>query len=87
VDNAAAIAMSNSPKTTKKTRHIARHFHFVRNGVERSLHTLHWVTNKIQLADVLTKTQVASKITPMLDYFMFPLPNFLTEYNAAKPST
>jgi hypothetical protein len=83
VDNAAAIAMSNSPKTTKKTRHIARHFHFVRNGVERSLHTLQWVSNKIQLADVLTKTQVASKITPMIDYFMFALPNFLTDYNNA----
>jgi hypothetical protein len=30
VDNAAAVAMSTSTKLTKKTRHIARHFHFVK---------------------------------------------------------
>jgi hypothetical protein len=83
VDNAAAVLMSTSPKLTKKTRHIARHFHFVRDGVDRKLHTLHWVSNKLQIADVLTKTQVSSKIAPMIPIFMFTLPNFLTDYTTS----
>ena len=39
VDNAATIAMSKSAKLTKKTRHIARHFHFVCDGVEHCFST------------------------------------------------
>ena len=45
VDNAAAIAMSKNAKMTKKTRHIDCHFHFVRDGVARNLHSLHWISN------------------------------------------
>jgi hypothetical protein len=77
VDNAAAVAMSESPKLTKKTRHIARHFHFVRDGVKRGLHVLRWISNKAQLADVLTKTQCAAKTDPQVNIFMFQLPEFL----------
>jgi hypothetical protein len=85
VDNSAAITMSKSPKLTKKTRHIARHFHFVRNGVELNLHSLIWVSNAIQIADVLTKTQPYNKIAPMVKIFMFTLPKFLTEYISKTP--
>jgi 3-deoxy-D-manno-octulosonic acid (KDO) 8-phosphate synthase len=77
VDNSAAVTMSTNAKLTKKTRHIARHFHFVREGVKRGLHSLKWITNKIQLADVLTKTQPASKTNPQVEKFMFQLPDFL----------
>jgi len=45
VDNSAAVAMSKSPKLNKKTRHIARHFHFVREGVKQGLHILKWISN------------------------------------------
>ena len=80
VDNAAAVAMSESPKLTKKTRHIARHFHFVRDGVKRGLHVLKWISNKAQLADVLTKTQGASKTDPQVKIFMYQLPEFLIRH-------
>jgi hypothetical protein len=80
VDNAAAIAMST--KLTKKTCHIACHFHFVCDGVNQHLHSPQWVSNQPDsIADVvLTKTQVHSKIAPMIPIFMFTLPNFLTDY-------
>jgi hypothetical protein len=80
VDNAAAVAMSSSPKLTKKTRHIARHFHFVREGVKRGLHALKWISNKVQLADVLTKTQCAAKTDPQVTKFMYQLPEFLIRH-------
>jgi hypothetical protein len=82
VDNAAAVAMSQSPKLTKKTRHIARHFHFVREGVKRGLHVLKWVSKTIQLADVLTKTQPAAKTDPQVNIFMYQLPDFLVRYSS-----
>ena len=89
VDNAATIAMSKSPKLTKKTRHIARHFHFVRDGSERQLHALVWIPNTSQLADVLTKTQALAKIQPMTSVFMYPLPSFLIAQSTKgdKPAT
>ena len=80
VDNAATIAMSQSPKLTKKTRHIARHFHFVREGVKRGFHALKWITKVHQLADVLTKTQLASKTDPQVQIFMYQLPDFLISH-------
>jgi hypothetical protein len=80
IDNAAAVAMSTSARLTKKTRHIARHFHFVREGVKRGLHFLKWISNKAQLADVLTKTQPATKINPQVQRFMYQLPEFLVRH-------
>jgi hypothetical protein len=92
VDNAATVAMSNSPKLTKKTRHIARHYHYVRDGVQRKQHTIQWIPKTIQLADVLTKTQHNSKIAPMVSIFMYQLPQFLIDHTAkgdkhSEPST
>jgi hypothetical protein len=87
VDNAATVAMSETPKLTKKTRHIARHFHFVRDGVKRGLHVLQWISNKVQLADVLTKTQCAAKTDPQVKVFMFQLPEFLVQHTAKGDKT
>jgi len=55
VDNEAAIAMSKSDKDTARTRHIARRFHYVRQGVSTKQHYLKWIGTKNQLADFLTK--------------------------------
>ena len=69
--------MSCSPKLTKKTRHIARHFHFAHEGVMHGLHILIWITKTCQLANVLTKTQPAAKIDPQVSIFKNQLPDFL----------
>ena len=76
MDNAATIAMTTSTKLNKKTCHIACHFHFVCDGVERSLHKLFWITKTMQLADALTKTQARHKIDPLIQVFMYSLPLF-----------
>jgi len=88
VDNAATIAMSKSAKLTKKTHHIACHFHFVcdgfhfvHDGVEHSLHKLFWITKTMQLADALTKTQARHKINPLVQVFMYSLPTFLVAHS------
>ena len=80
VDNSAAVAMADSQRLTKKTRHIARHFHFVREGVKQGLHALRWISNKAQLADVLTKTQCVAKTDPQVKIFMYQLPDFLVQH-------
>ena len=82
VDNSAAVAMSESHKQTKKTRHIARHFHYVREGVKQGLHLLKWISNKAQLADVLTKTQCVAKTDPQVRVFMYQLPEFLVRHTS-----
>jgi hypothetical protein len=87
VDNAAAVAMSRTPKLTKKTRRIARYFHFVRHGVKHGLHKLYWITKDIQLADPMTKTQVAAKSAPMIAVFMYQLPPFLSSRTISTTSS
>ena len=55
LDSEAAVAMASSDRDTARTRHIARRYHYVRNGVAQTEHTLAWVPTDEQLADLLTK--------------------------------
>jgi hypothetical protein len=77
VDNSATVAIAKSLKLTKKTRHIERHYHYVRDGVQRGFLQLNWIPKTAQLADILTKTQGSGKIFPLLSVFMYSLPDFL----------
>ena len=61
-DNDATVQIAKNGKLTRKTRHIERRFHFVRQGQQDGTHQLHWIPCEFQLADILTKTQAASKI-------------------------
>jgi hypothetical protein len=55
MDSKSAIAMGESFKDTKHTRHIMRRFHFVRHGVEKKFYELVWIPTEFQLADIGTK--------------------------------
>jgi hypothetical protein len=55
LDSSSAIAMGNSFKDTKHTRHIMRRYHFVREGVASKKFILFWITTDLQLADIGTK--------------------------------
>lgn len=79
VDNEAAVQMAKNGKMTRKTRHISRRFHYVRQGQQDGVHQLHWISNVHQLADVTTKTQVASKIDPFIPKIFYKLPKHLTQ--------
>jgi hypothetical protein len=77
VDNDATVQIAKNGKLTRKTRHIERRFHFVRQGQQDGIHQLHWIPCDSQLADVLTKTQPASKIDPHLTKIFCVLPDHL----------
>ena len=55
IDNEAAIAMSKCNKDTAGNRHVARRYHYVRQGTSLNEHKFKWIGTKFQLADTLTK--------------------------------
>ena len=55
IDNEAAIAMAKCNKDTAGNRHVARRYHYVRQGTAMKEHVFEWIGTKYQLADTLTK--------------------------------
>ena len=49
LDSKSAIAMGNSFKDTKHTRHILRRYHYVRDGIEAKKFELIWINTENQL--------------------------------------
>ncbi|KAI2491797.1 hypothetical protein MHU86_22765 [Fragilaria crotonensis] len=43
IDNEATVQIAKNGKLTRKTRHIERRFHFVRQGQQDGIHQLHWI--------------------------------------------
>jgi hypothetical protein len=84
VDNQAAVQMGMNDRLTKLTRHISRRFHYVREGIKQGLHKLYWISKEHQLSDILTKTQPATIINPLLNRAMFHLPTFLSNPSYAQ---
>lgn len=78
VDNDAAVKISLNDRLTKHTRHISRRFHYVREGRKMKLHFLVWCPGRLMLADIMTKTQEASKMEPNRDKAYFRLPKHLS---------
>ena len=70
IDNEAARAMSECNKDTAGNRHIARRYHYVRQGSLLKEHEFHWIGTKYQLADPLTKVGSKSKFRDLLDKFI-----------------
>ncbi len=54
-NNEAAICMAKCNKDTAGNRHVARQFHYVRQGTVLKEHKFEWISSKFQLADILTK--------------------------------
>ncbi|KAI2495636.1 hypothetical protein MHU86_18865 [Fragilaria crotonensis] len=77
IDNEATVQIAKNGKLTRKTRHIERRFHFVRQGQQDGTHQLYWIPCDSQLADILTKTQTSSKIDPHLNKIFCTLPDHL----------
>jgi hypothetical protein len=75
VDNQAMVRMGKNYKVTAKNRHISRRWHFVRRGVRDKLFALHWIPGEDQLADDMTKTQLASKSQPHVDPTLITIPD------------
>jgi hypothetical protein len=79
IDNEATVQIAKSGKLTRKTRHIKRRFHYVLQGQQDSTHQLHWIPCNSQLADILTKTQVSSKIDLHINKVFYTLPDHMLQ--------
>ena len=55
IDNEVAISMATCNKDTAGNRHVARRYHYVRQGTALNEHKFEWIGTKHQLADTLTK--------------------------------
>ena len=52
MDSTSAIAMGNSFKDVKHTRHIRRHYYFVRHGIATGKFMFEWIETEFMLADL-----------------------------------
>ena len=55
LDSKSAIDLASDPVAFKKTKHILRHTHELRDRVARGIYTPVYVDTDSQLADILTK--------------------------------
>lgn len=68
VDNEATVKIAQRGKMTRKTEASRgteipfRRFHFVREGQRSNMRQLFWLSGEHQLADIMAKTQPATRI-------------------------
>ncbi len=79
IDNEATVQIARNGKLSRKIRHIEQRFHYVRQGQQDSTHQLHWIPCELQIADILTKTQVSSKIDLHIDKVLCTLPDHMLQ--------
>jgi hypothetical protein len=74
MDSASAIAMSNSLKDTKRTRHIQRRMHYVREAQEGGRILPGWIHQSVQFADIVTKNNNISDLESRIAIMMVTVP-------------
>ncbi|XP_048593288.1 secreted RxLR effector protein 161-like [Brassica napus] len=67
VDNKSAIALAKNPVFHRRSKHIHKRFHFIRECVERGLIDVEHVAGTKQKADILTKALAKIKFKEMKD--------------------
>jgi hypothetical protein len=73
LDSKSAIAMGNSFRDTKHTRHIMRRFHYVREGVDSGRFVLCWVGTDDMLSDIGTKQTPGPRHTLLTNTILVPV--------------
>jgi hypothetical protein len=73
LDSTAAISMATTAKSTSRTRHIDRCFHYVRQGQVADRHKLSWITNTDQVADIGTKAVTLTTLQPIINTIFVPV--------------
>ena len=84
VDNQATVDMSKNYKVSKKNRHIARRYHYVKQGVQEGDHEAEWIPSDDQLADDMTKTQEAHKSLPHMKRTLVEIPDYVRGFSTGK---
>ena len=62
IDNEAAIVIAKCNKDTAGNHHVARRYHYVRQGTAMKEHVFEWIGTKYQLADTLTKAGIPTTV-------------------------
>jgi hypothetical protein len=70
LDSKSAIAMSKSFKDTKHTRHIARRYHYVREGETEGRFKTFWIDNTLQISDIGTKNTTVEDLNSRIIFMM-----------------
>jgi hypothetical protein len=73
LDSTAAVSMAQSAKSTSRTRHIDRRFHYVRQGQVTNRHKLLWITNTDMVADIGTKAVTLPALEPIIKVIFVPV--------------
>jgi hypothetical protein len=55
LDSKSAVAMGDNYKDTKHTRHILRHYHYVRQNIEANRFIARWISTEFPITDIGTK--------------------------------
>ena len=75
LDSKYAMCMAKNGKDTKKTRHIERRMHFVRNGEKCKMHNIDQCEGGLQLAYIGTNNVSEPDLIPRMKYIMLRLEN------------
>ena len=75
LDRKSAMCMSKNDNDNKRTRHIARKMHLVRNGEECKMYKIDCYEEGLQLEDICTKNVSEPDLTTMMKYIMVRLEN------------
>ena len=75
IDNEAAIFMATCNKDTAGNLHVARRYHYVRQGTALNEHKFEWIGTKYQLADALTKPGTPSTFLSLWNLQLIEIDN------------
>ena len=74
LDSKSAIAIGKSFKDTKHTRHIARRFHYVREGEQQGRFKIQYIDNSLQFSDIGTKNTTIDDLESRMKFLMVKVP-------------
>ena len=83
LDSKSAIAMGNSFRDTKHTRHILRRYHYVREAVDAGRFQLYWIKTDDELADIATKQTPGPRHNLLTSILLVPVVDLVKHVKAA----
>jgi hypothetical protein len=68
IDNQTAIRISENPELHRKSQHIDKQFHWIREQIEEGIISANWVPGEENLADIFTKSLPATRFSTLRTY-------------------
>jgi mevalonate pyrophosphate decarboxylase len=72
-DNTSVISVAKNPVFHKRTRHIERRYHFLRDHIEKGDIEMIYIDTKRQLADIFTKLLDSSRFAALREKLVFAI--------------